>query len=682
MDSSVAGIPSNPALYNSARDGYVPNYDVHGRQSIRTSFKDKSGYVEQEIPHHWEKPVNIRTRTELVAARRAEKHPDISFDVDGDGVVGQRDYFVGKHFDRDHDGHLNDEEKAAAVQALNDGWLDKFHWGHDQAGCKRPFPVVQRRGKILTINNGDEIGETYPSFKQGTPRHETITELRLDRKAEASNAGHRAKEKWDSRHPYYVAEAGVTQEHYVPDPPIKHISERAEADHQAARVAAGLMPINTFVNPERETKHPGLGFDENPVFPTRSYLNATRKEQMCRDAEEQRIRGELVHIPKQVKESQRETAAYAFRHPCPSKDPRAAPMTKTRLEKLRKQERVEYDAARFGVVPKEFPRFSDTSQPWWTMKKDFVHSPPTSARVNSKWMIDPPLKITDISPTASPRGPTAPQMPETRPISGRHLSGPQQEPYVPSMLDSPDVGKNRTVKRWTTQMIEAGQARNAPRLFDGLPTAATYAKDFAPLDNMSSFDYIRNQSLARQAEARVHNQHHPTASKLARGKGGMDYLSQQTISSELSTVDRHHVSGGRSVFSSQGGKKSNDKPPRAPIREDPNRIDPTMMNRVNRNGTQEAPRPASNTSRASRTPAAKDKSQTDAETRSISMPMQTGTAVRSGGFERIAQLRRVENGTIPNFPRTLSEKARTRTRSGGGSRGLYSSVSVHTVEES
>jgi len=40
--------------------------------------------------------------------------PDISYDIDGDGSVSQKDYFLAKHFDVDKDGKLNTQEKKNA----------------------------------------------------------------------------------------------------------------------------------------------------------------------------------------------------------------------------------------------------------------------------------------------------------------------------------------------------------------------------------------------------------------------------------------------------------------------------------------------------------------------------------------------------------------------------------------
>ena len=44
--------------------------------------------------------------------------PHPSFDLDGDGHVGDRDYFLAKRFDKDGDGKLNEKEKAEAIAAI------------------------------------------------------------------------------------------------------------------------------------------------------------------------------------------------------------------------------------------------------------------------------------------------------------------------------------------------------------------------------------------------------------------------------------------------------------------------------------------------------------------------------------------------------------------------------------
>jgi hypothetical protein len=46
--------------------------------------------------------------------RREENIPDPTYDIDGDGQVSLRDYFLAKTFDKDKDGRLNTAEKQAA----------------------------------------------------------------------------------------------------------------------------------------------------------------------------------------------------------------------------------------------------------------------------------------------------------------------------------------------------------------------------------------------------------------------------------------------------------------------------------------------------------------------------------------------------------------------------------------
>ena len=59
-----------------------------------------------------------RTLTDLQNNRRKGFIPDISFDLDGDGIVGNRDLVISKLFDKDGDGKLNKEERKNAEDAI------------------------------------------------------------------------------------------------------------------------------------------------------------------------------------------------------------------------------------------------------------------------------------------------------------------------------------------------------------------------------------------------------------------------------------------------------------------------------------------------------------------------------------------------------------------------------------
>jgi hypothetical protein len=51
-----------------------------------------------------------RTKTVILKERKKARMPDISYDLDKDGVVNDRDYFIAKLFDQDKDGKLSNEE--------------------------------------------------------------------------------------------------------------------------------------------------------------------------------------------------------------------------------------------------------------------------------------------------------------------------------------------------------------------------------------------------------------------------------------------------------------------------------------------------------------------------------------------------------------------------------------------
>ena len=47
-----------------------------------------------------------------------DNRPDMSFDLDGDGVIGERDLIISKIFDKDGDGKLNEVERQNAENAI------------------------------------------------------------------------------------------------------------------------------------------------------------------------------------------------------------------------------------------------------------------------------------------------------------------------------------------------------------------------------------------------------------------------------------------------------------------------------------------------------------------------------------------------------------------------------------
>jgi len=59
----------------------------------------------------------------------------MSFDLDGDGYVGNKDYVLSKVFDKDNDGKLNAEERKNALDAIKA--VSPFY--HEKVFCNRIF---------------------------------------------------------------------------------------------------------------------------------------------------------------------------------------------------------------------------------------------------------------------------------------------------------------------------------------------------------------------------------------------------------------------------------------------------------------------------------------------------------------------------------------------------------------
>ena len=94
---------------------------------------------EVKIPTWWQSgSQTTKTLSALNQNRRKEWVPDISFDLDGDGVVGNRDLVLSKMFDKDGDGKLNAIERKAAEEAIrNVSYTKLFELIHIRVGNRQ-----------------------------------------------------------------------------------------------------------------------------------------------------------------------------------------------------------------------------------------------------------------------------------------------------------------------------------------------------------------------------------------------------------------------------------------------------------------------------------------------------------------------------------------------------------------
>lgn len=511
----------------------VPNYDIHGHQHHRNPYKDKSHLNDVDIRHHrWLQPAPaIRSRAELQQARKRGRIPDPSYDFDGDGVIGQLDYFVGRSFDKDCDGRLTPGERKQAEQALDSGFLNKYMRGLDSTGDKmRPFSLQQKRGCILSADNAGDISNfTYPKHHNAhhAPKHDTKTALELGRLGERRGAGAAIGER------YIAANCPVPE----PVPPnhethprtceISHIRQRAEADHQLSRVRGGLTSMNSYINPEREFRDIGLGYDPAPPMATRSQLLETRKEGMRRECEEQRTRCDDIQVPLSVRRTEKEVEELEFRRGgdhC---------KTLTKMKDQRRRDKIEYELQNFGHNPKTYPRFSDRPHiPFWVNEGEEGSMPPPPHAAIPRNLSEPVFKISEM-----PFGDDVRESHQSLPDAAYATAA-----GMPAKMDLTKTSKeqnksaigSRTKKRFCAEMIERGQARNMPRLFDAIQPLHTGPRDMESLDVTSSMAPIRDNALKKNAEERKNNSEKPKVSMLwSDSSQGMQQLaSSQAVGNE------------------------------------------------------------------------------------------------------------------------------------------------------
>jgi hypothetical protein len=299
---------------------------------------------------------------------------------------------------------------------------------------------------------------------------------------------------------------------------IAHIRERAEGDHQAARLRGGLQPMNTPVNPERELRTIGLGYDEKPHMATRGQLLETRKELTKQNCEELRRKGEELFVPLSVRKAEKEVLEFDFRRP------NGQQKTLTTLKDDRKKERIEYDMQHFGTPPREYPRFSDREGvPFWIESKSSPNTPVSQKNATSpnlkhdvlRSVSEPALKVNHI-PWRKESRETFDDLPQ-----GAHDVGAASVPYPAGGILGAQHTGSRTVKRFTADYIDHGQGRNKPRLFDQIQPLSVGPKDLESVDITSSMEHVRSTALAR-LRGQIDGKQNPNISKLMAAGGDIE----------------------------------------------------------------------------------------------------------------------------------------------------------------
>jgi len=88
-------------------------FEMHVHSAVANRFVDKLHGV--RMPQSWEQAPRAATNSELREQRAASMRPHASYDVDGDGFVGQHDYAISKRHDVAASGMLSGGQRDSAI---------------------------------------------------------------------------------------------------------------------------------------------------------------------------------------------------------------------------------------------------------------------------------------------------------------------------------------------------------------------------------------------------------------------------------------------------------------------------------------------------------------------------------------------------------------------------------------
>ena len=94
-----------------------------GSQSVKSVGHGRT----KSTDHAFGGPTAKFTQSKLFELRKKEHLPDISYDLDGDGYVGGRDYVIGRRFDEGLKNYLTGDERKKAIEAVkNVSYLNDY----------------------------------------------------------------------------------------------------------------------------------------------------------------------------------------------------------------------------------------------------------------------------------------------------------------------------------------------------------------------------------------------------------------------------------------------------------------------------------------------------------------------------------------------------------------------------
>ena len=228
-------------------------------------------------PSWWHSDRPVRTKSHLRRERKKEFIPDPSFDLDGDGIVSQKDLFFASMFDKDRDHKLNEVEKRNALKALRE---EKFEQEFEflDGSVRRATYVDKKNRNQGWFSMDDNLKE-----EQKRANDMTRTKLLRKRRDDGIVTNQKIKEGYDRRNPRFKS----TCTKYSVDPLEEKRSSPFSgkpgdtAYHHALRERERKARVQYGLSPEK-TDYRRNPLKEQARFRSKSEMKRSMREEAIR----------------------------------------------------------------------------------------------------------------------------------------------------------------------------------------------------------------------------------------------------------------------------------------------------------------------------------------------------------------------------------------------------------------
>jgi len=212
--------------------------------------------VKPQYRKELDKP-EVKSLSELKFKRKMKQRAPLSYDLDGDGMVSQKDYFFAVRFDKDGNGNLEPAEKAAAAEAMRTGFGTNFAFLKGSGPSDAHHRVFQHDGAIVSEETEGGWGALTKARAQGVTvrigADGNIIE-NDDHERSASPVGKQA-------HEVMMDEAGKVALQHVQGAIIDYDTVTVKPQYRKELDASGTLTRSELLMKRRKERYPDLTMD-------------------------------------------------------------------------------------------------------------------------------------------------------------------------------------------------------------------------------------------------------------------------------------------------------------------------------------------------------------------------------------------------------------------------------------